>query len=61
MNLNSTCIFCHGQEPHSQDLVICSDCIQYLLSLDRDQMNEFRAKCIEKDQTDKIELLERII
>ena len=48
-----TCKFCHSQEPDSANTLICSDCVQKLLALDRDQVRALHAECIKQGQVEK--------
>ena len=54
-------MFCNKQELHSQDLVICSDCVQRLLKLDEEQIKSLHTTYIEKGYTEKANLIEKLL
>lgn len=60
-DINLFCIFCHKQEPHSQDLLICSSCVQKLLKLDEEKMKSLYAIYTEKGYTEKSDLMEKLL
>ena len=53
------CKFCGKSE--SKDVLICSDCVQKLLFLDKDQVQALHHKCIERGQVEKANLIEKLL
>ena len=56
-----SCKFCHGQEPDSYEIFLCSGCVQKLLALDKDQVQALHDECIKQGQVEKAELLEKLL
>ena len=60
-HINSTCTFCMAEEKHSNDLIVCSDCVQKLLALDRTQIDELHDQYVKDDNLSKAELLKTLL
>ena len=58
--MDNFCRFCGRPEPNSNSTLICSDCVQGLLSLGNEQVYALRNSCIEKGQVEKVELLDKL-
>ena len=56
-----TCKFCHSQEPDPYETLLCSDCVQKLLALDKDQVQALHDVYIDQGQVEKAELLEKLL
>jgi len=56
-----TCKFCHSQEPDPYETLLCSDCVQKLLALDKDQLQALHDVCVEQGQIEKAELIEKLL
>ena len=55
------CKFCHRQEPNSNETLLCSDCVQKLLALGKDQIRALHAECIKQGQVEKAEVIEKLL
>ena len=55
------CIFCSANEPHSEDLLLCGNCVAGLILLSPEQIKELHNGFIAKGQMEKAEVLERIL
>ena len=56
-----SCKFCHRQETDSYETLLCSDCVQKLLALDKDQVRALHVEFIKQGQVEKAELIERLL
>ena len=55
------CEFCQKPEPNSDETLLCSDCVQRLLSLDPEQVQSLHAACLERGQIERAELIEKLL
>ena len=55
------CEFCQKSEPNSDETLLCSDCVQRLLSLDHEQVQSLHAACLERGQIEWAELIDKLL
>ena len=60
-HINSACTFCNKEERNSNDLIVCSNCIQKLLALDRTQIDELHDQYVKDNNLSKAEMLRTVL